>query len=203
MDLLSSGGWMMLPIIISSIVSVGVILERLWFLRSERIAPLGFLSRLKQIDHQKWADRDFQSVLKSSCPLGEILSGYLSLRIQKSGCSKGELEEIGRHVCFGFEKNLGLLGTIASVCPLFGLLGTVFGMIEVFSVITTAGIGEASRLAGGISQALVSTAAGLVVAIPSLIFYRFFLRRVETLCILIEQETTDFANFVDRTLGET
>ena len=106
------------------------------------------------------------------------------------------VEEVGRHVAFNLVSYLNILGTIASVAPLLGLLGTVLGMIEVFAVITVSGVGQAGELAGGISQALVSTAAGLVVAIPTLMFYRYFQGRVEALVISMEKETMRLLEFL-------
>lgn len=101
---------------------------------------------------------------------------------------KERIEEVGRHVVHGLERYLNTLGTIASITPLLGLLGTVLGMIKVFTVISTQGVGDAGALAGGISEALITTAAGLIVAIPSLMFYRYFRGRIDSLVLTMEQE---------------
>ena len=101
---------------------------------------------------------------------------------------KERVEDIGRGVIHELERYLNMLGTIAAVTPLLGLLGTVIGMIKVFGVITAQGVGDPGVLAGGISEALITTAAGLTVAIPSLLFYRYFRARVDGLAVAMEQE---------------
>lgn len=101
---------------------------------------------------------------------------------------KDAIEDTGRHVALRLEKYLNTLGTIAAISPLLGLLGTVVGMIQVFSVMTSVGVGDPGQLAGGISKALITTAAGITVAIPSLFFYRYFRGRVDELVVDMEQE---------------
>jgi biopolymer transport protein ExbB len=101
---------------------------------------------------------------------------------------KEVIEEVGRQVVHELERYLNTLGTIASITPLLGLLGTVIGMIKVFAAITTSGVGDPGVLAGGISEALITTAAGLSVAIPSLMLYRYLRGKVEKLVIMMEEE---------------
>ncbi|MEC9248355.1 MAG: MotA/TolQ/ExbB proton channel family protein, partial [Pseudomonadota bacterium] len=120
--------------------------------------------------------------------LGTILASGIANANRPREEIKEIIEEVGRHIAFDLARYLNILGTIAAVAPLLGLLGTVFGMIEVFTAITISGLGQSGELAGGISQALVSTAAGLAVAIPALMFHRFFLGKVENLVIAMEQE---------------
>jgi biopolymer transport protein ExbB len=127
-------------------------------------------------------------MLRDASPLGRILAAGLSARHLDREHMKEQIEDVGRHVVHDMERYLNTLGTIASITPLLGLLGTVIGMIDVFAVITTQGIGDAGVLAGGISKALITTAAGLTVAIPSLMFYRYFRGRVDELVVTMEQE---------------
>jgi biopolymer transport protein ExbB len=121
-------------------------------------------------------------------PLGKIVAAGLLNRTHGREIVKESIEDTGRHVVHELERFLNSLGTIAAIAPLLGLLGTVFGMIEVFNVISERGTGEAGLLAGGISQALITTAAGLAVAIPSLLFYRYLRGRVDQLVVHMEQE---------------
>jgi len=126
--------------------------------------------------------------VRKSSPLGRILASGLLNKNYDREIMKESIEETGRHVAHELQRFLNTLGTIAAISPLLGLLGTVIGMIQVFSVITSVGVGDPGELAGGISKALITTAAGLSVAIPSLIFVRFFRRRLDTLVVGMEEE---------------
>jgi biopolymer transport protein ExbB len=126
--------------------------------------------------------------LKASSPLGRILAAGLVNRSHSKEVMKESIEEVGRQVVHEMERYLNSLGTIASISPLLGLLGTVIGMIKVFTVIVTAGVGDPAVLAGGISEALITTAAGLSVAIPTLIFHRYFMGLVDKLVLAMEEQ---------------
>lgn len=179
---------MMLPIILCSVIGVTVVSERFWTLREKKVAPKNLLSDIRLVSKENLIDEAFLKKVRVSSPLGAVLASGIVNAARPRDEVKQIIEEVGRHVAFELARYLNILGTIASVAPLLGLLGTVFGMIEVFSVINVAGVGQAGELAGGISQALVSTAAGLAVAIPALMFHRYFLGRVEALVIAMEQE---------------
>jgi len=127
-------------------------------------------------------------MLQTNSPLGAVLAAGLVNRKYGREMMRVSLEEAGRQVVNELERFLNTLGTIASITPLLGLLGTVVGMIKVFALITSSGVGDPSVLAGGISEALITTAAGLAVAIPSLMFYRFFEGRVVYLVLRMEEE---------------
>ena len=187
-ELVKSGGWLMLPIILCSIVSISIIAERFWTLRRERVLPKHLVanawSAVKQ-DHM--THTDIESLAKESS-LGAILSVGLHNRNESRERIKECIEERGREVVHDMERFLNTLGTIASISPLLGLLGTVIGMISVFAAITTHGVGDPAALAGGISEAMITTAAGLTVAIVSLIFYRYFRRKVDSIVVIMERE---------------
>ena len=157
-------------------------------LRSSRITPDGLVMKVWE-----WAKADeldevrIRSV-QSGSPLGRLLAAGLANRGSPREIMKEAIEEVGRHVVHDLEKYLNALGTVASITPLIGLLGTVIGMIKVFTVITVQGVGNPEVLAEGISQALITTAAGISVAIPSLLFYRHFQRRVDDHVVTMEQE---------------
>lgn len=189
-ELVKSGGWLMLPILLSSVIAMAIIFERLWTLRPARIAPRNTLSQV-----WKWIknnDLDSKKVngLRDSSPLGEILAAGISNARYGRDIMKESIEEQAGRVIHELERYLNTLGTIAAIAPLLGLLGTVIGMIDVFTVIMLEGTGNAGVLAGGISKALITTAAGLTVAIPTLIFHRYFTRRVDELVVAMEQEAT-------------
>ncbi|MBT3047634.1 MAG: MotA/TolQ/ExbB proton channel family protein [gamma proteobacterium symbiont of Ctena orbiculata] len=188
LELVKSGGWLMLPIIACSIVALGIVIERIWSLQRKRVMPEYLMRQILQLhrdDKLNLADLD---KLKESSPLGRILAAGLINRDHNKEVMKEAIEEVGRQVVHDLERYLNTLGTIASISPLLGLLGTVIGMIKVFSVIVTAGVGDPGVLAGGISEALITTAAGLSVAIPSLMFHRYFSGLIDRLVIGMEEQ---------------
>lgn len=187
-EFVKSGGWLMLPIIISSIVALGIVLERFWTLRRKRVMPEHLMKQILQLHQERRLDRADLNKLKSSSPLGRILAAGLVNRHHSKEVMKESIEEVGRQVVLDLERYLNTLGTIASISPLLGLLGTVIGMIKVFSVIVTAGVGDPGVLAGGISEALITTAAGLSVAIPSLMFHRYFNGLIDHLVLGMEEQ---------------
>jgi biopolymer transport protein ExbB len=186
--MIKSGGWLMLPILICSVVAVAIVMERFWTLRPSKIAPKNLLAdvwawiRSNQLTSERMRD------LRTSTPLGQILAAGLSNSKYGRDIMKESIEEVASHVIHEMERYLSTLGTIALVTPLLGLLGTVIGMIKVFTAIMVQGTGNASVLAGGISEALITTAAGLSVAIPALIFHRMFQRRIDDIVVDMEQE---------------
>jgi len=182
------GGWVIVPILGCSVVAFGVILERFWSLRENQVIPYGLVSYLERLVKDKALTPQHVAQLQKSSPLGKLLAAALLDMHHSPQVMKDSIEDAGRHVVIKLEKYLNMLGTIALISPLLGLLGTVIGMIKVFTVMTMEGANDPSQLAGGISEALVTTAAGLCVAIPSLMFYRFFQRRVDELVVIMEQE---------------
>ena len=187
-EIIKSGGWMMLPIILCSIGAMGIIVERFWSLQKKKILPPELVPQVWKLSHENKLDDASLRRLKNSSPLGCILAAGLANSHLGRAVMKECIEETGRKVVHDLERYLNSLGTIAAITPLLGLLGTVFGMIQVFSAITTAGVGDPTVLAGGISVALITTAAGLTVAIPSLIFHRHFERLVDEYVVYMEEE---------------
>ncbi len=187
-ELVKAGGWLMLPIIACSIVALAIIGERLWGLRTVRVIPKRLVAHVWNLQQRNQLDASQVSRLRESSPLGHILAAGLMNRNHEREIMKESIEETGRQVVHELERYLNTLGTIAAITPLLGLLGTVIGMIKVFTAITTQGVGNAGVLAGGISEALITTATGLSVAIPSLMFFRYFEGRVAALVILMEAE---------------
>jgi len=178
----------MVPIIACSIIAFAIIAERLWTLRVKRVIPRQLVAQVWDQAKQKNLDVERLQELRAGSPLGRILAAGLMNRSSTRDIMKEAIEDTGRHVVHELERYLNTLGTIASISPLLGLLGTVIGMIQVFSTITTQGVGNPAALAGGISQALITTAAGMSVAIPSLMAYRYFRGKVNMLVIRMEQQ---------------
>lgn len=187
-ELIKGGGWLIWPILACSIVALGIICERFWTLRTGTIIPPKLVPQIWQMFKQGKLDSSGIRTLRSGSALGTVLAAGLVNRKYGRVIMKESLEEAGRQVVHEMERFLNTLGTIASITPLLGLLGTVVGMIKVFSVITSQGVGDPSVLAGGISEALITTAAGLAVAIPSLMFHRYFHGKVIYLVLRMEEE---------------
>lgn len=191
-EIVQAGGWLMLPIIACSIVAAAIILERLWTLQSKRVSPANLVAEVhKWVGNDQLDPKRLQQLHQSS-PLGQILATGLANRGATRDIVKERIEDAGRHVVHELERYLSPLGTIAAISPLLGLLGTVVGMIRVFAAITANGVGNPGVLAGGISEALITTAAGLSVAIPALIGYRYLRSRVDSLVVHMEKETIRF-----------
>jgi len=187
-ELIRAGGFIMWPILACSIISMAIIAERFWSLRETKIAPTNLVANVWQWHKSDQLDAKRIQALRTNSPLGMILAAGLLNRKHSREIMKESIEEVGRLVAHGLERFLNTLGTISSITPLLGLLGTVIGMIKVFTVITSQGIGDPSILSEGISEALLTTAAGLSVAIPSLMFYRYFRGKVDDLVVTMEQE---------------
>jgi biopolymer transport protein ExbB len=188
LELIKAGGLLMWPIILCSIVTMAIVAERFWSLREKKVAPKNLVAKVWQWQKVGHLDEKRIRDLRASSPLGMVLAAGLVNRNHSREIMKESIEEVGRHVAHDLERFLNPLGTIASISPLLGLLGTVIGMIKVFTVITSMGVGDPSILSEGISEALITTAAGLSVAIPSLMFHRYFRGRIDDLIITMEQE---------------
>jgi len=188
-ELLESGGLLIIPILLCSIVAMGIIGERFWTLQKDEVLPPEMVTQVWELAKSKQLDSKTIKQLKDSSPLGAILAAGVSNQHLGRDVMKESIAEAGRQVAHDLERFLNALGTIATITPLLGLLGTVVGMIKVFSAIVAHGVGDPTVLAGGISEALITTAAGLVVAIPCVIFHRYFDGLVESLVISMEDES--------------
>ena len=188
LELVKAGGWLMLPIIACSVIALAIIVERLWSLQVRRVLPKHLVAQVWRWEKINQLNDERLTELQASSPLGSILAAGIANRHQNRNVMKESIEDTGRHIVHELERFLNTLGTIAAITPLLGLLGTVIGMIKVFATITTLGVGNPGALAGGISEALLTTAAGMSVAIPTLMFYRYFRGRVRMLVLKMEQE---------------
>lgn len=188
LELIKAGGLLMIPILICSVISLAIIVERFWSLQYKRIVPKYLVTQIWQWVKADHLDNQRIQGIRASSLLGKVLAAGLVNRSKDRQIMKDSIEDVGRYAAHSLERFLSTLGTIASITPLLGLLGTVIGMIKVFAVITAHGVGDASILAEGISEALLTTAAGLCVAIPTLMFYRYFRSRVDELVMIMEKE---------------
>ncbi len=187
-EIVKAGGLMMGPIILASIVTAAIFLERLWTLQTKRVLPAELTEKVWRWVEQGQIQDKHIAALQQNSPLGKILAAGLTNRNRDRVVIREAIEDTGRHVVHELDRFIGTLGTIASLSPLMGLLGTVFGMIRTFNAITVSGIGNPASLAGGIAEALITTAAGLTVAIPALLAYKYLRGRVQTLVVQMEKE---------------
>jgi biopolymer transport protein ExbB len=197
LELIKAGGWVMLPILSLAVLALAIVVERFWSLRRKEILPPGLGAEVRDWARTRQLDPKHIDVLRRNSPLGELLAAALDLRQRSRELIKERVEDVGRHVVHDMERFLNTLGTIASVSPLLGLLGTVFGMIQMFLKILSTGVGDANQLAGGIGQALISTAAGLCVAIPAVMFHRYFRGLINQYVVEMEKQAIALIDAID------
>ena len=189
-EIISAGGWVMWPIIGCSIVALAIIAERFWTLQTDKIIPRELVSQIWTLHNKNQLDRARVRQLRMDSPLGVVLSAGLLNYHHGREIMKEAIEQAGRQVVHELEKYLNTLGTIAAISPYLGLLGSVLGMIKVFSNFSSAdGLTNPAHLAGGISEILITTASGLAISIPSLMFHRHFVAKVDDLAMQMEEES--------------
>jgi biopolymer transport protein ExbB len=197
LELIKAGGWVMVPLIALAIIALAIVVERFWSLRRKEVLPPGLGEEVREWARGRQLDPKHIEVLRRNSPLGELLAAALDQRYRPRELIKERVEDVGRHVTHQLERFMNTLGTIASVGPLLGLLGTVFGMIRMFLDILTSGVGDVNQLAGGIGQALISTAGGLCVAIPAVMFHRYFRGRIAEYVIEMEKQAIALLDAID------
>ena len=198
LEIVIAGGWVMVPIVLCSVMAAAIILERLWTLQPRRVVPKDLSREVWDWVSSNQLTQQHIQELRSNSPLGQILAAGLVNRQHDRAVMKEAVEDAGRHVVHELERYLNTLGSIATVSPLLGLLGSVTGMIRTFSALASGVGGDPAALAGGISEALITTAAGLMIAIPALVGYRYLRGRIDTLVVQMEKETIAFLDALDR-----
>jgi len=196
--ILFSGGLIIWPIILLSIISLAIIIEKSWNLARDIVLPRDLTNNVISQIKKKSLSNSMKEKMAEDSIQGTIFFSLIEEKIKSKTNLRLRAEEIGRFEINRLEKFMTLLGTIASVSPILGLLGTVMGMISIFSNLLDAGNNSIGPLAGGIAEALVTTAAGLIVAIPSLIFYRSFNRTIENYSLELEEESNKLINYLSK-----
>jgi biopolymer transport protein ExbB len=201
-EIIKAGGPVMWPIILCSIGAAAIVLERLWSLQQDRVLPRELTGKVwKLVETGQLTDKHIEALGQNS-PLGRVLAAGLQNRHRGREIIKESIEDTGRHVAHDLERFLNILATIAAVSPLLGLLGTVTGIIAAFNAIVAQGVGDPRVLSGGIGEALITTAAGLIVAIPALMGYRYLRGRIDALVIDMEKEALKLIQYLDAVRGE-
>jgi biopolymer transport protein ExbB len=194
-SIIEAAGWPIWPLIIASVIAVGIIIERLLSLRASEVVPKELLPAVVQEWKKKGATPELLERVAQDSAVGRVLAAGLRNADSSREVMKESIEEVGRAVTADLDRFLTTLGTIATVSPLLGLLGTVIGMVEIFGALKPSG-GSPAELAHGISVALYNTAMGLIVAIPSMIFYRYFRGKVDALVLEMEQQAVKLVEIV-------
>jgi biopolymer transport protein ExbB len=197
-EFIIAGGALIVPIILISIVAMAIIAALFISLNSKKVMPEGTTNMARKLAISGRTNPAQINKLREGSLLGRVLATGLENAHLPRHALKESIEETGRHVIHAMDKYMTTLGTIAAIAPLLGLLGTVVGMINVFSVITSQGVGSPTELAGGISQALITTAAGISVAVPALIFHRYFRGKINDYAIEMEKETMKLIDTINR-----
>jgi biopolymer transport protein ExbB len=198
-EIVRAGGPLMWPIILCSIGAAAIILERLWTLQDKRVVPPDLTQKVRHLIETNQINDKVIAALQQNSALGQLLAAALTNRHRSREVIMERLEDSGRHIVHELERFLSTLGTIAGVSPLLGLLGTVTGIIKSFNAIQAGGMGDPRALSGGIAEALIATAAGLCVAIPALISYRFLRGRVERIVVEMEKDAVRIADAIEAT----
>jgi biopolymer transport protein ExbB len=186
-ELFRAGGPLMWIILICSLAALTIIFERMLTLRKKQVVPANLRKQIVEMALSGKTTPEKIEVVRNHSPLGVVFAAGLANLNYGPDAMREALEEAGKKVVHGLGRYLNTLGTIASITPLIGLLGTVIGMIKVFTAITASGVGDPTVLSGGISEALITTAAGLSVGIPCLMFYRYFRSRIGELAVMLEE----------------
>ena len=195
-DIINAAGWPIWPLIFASVVALAIIIERLWSLRENVIAPNDLLSEVQKMITKDGVKKESIRSLQNHSMLGEIFASALNNYNNSSEIIKEAIEETGRAVNHKLERYLSTLGTIATVAPLLGLFGTIIGMVELFSSFTSSGH-DVAVFARGISIALYNTAGGIVVAVPAMIAYRFFRSKIDNLVVEMEQQAIKLVEIIN------
>jgi biopolymer transport protein ExbB len=202
LEIVQAGGWLMIPILLCRVVAAAICAERLWSLQRSRIVPQNLLAQVWSALRNREVDAAKLTELGASSPLGQVLAAGIANAGRGRDAMKEAMEEAAAQAMVDLERYLTSLGVIASISPLLGLLGTVVGMIQVFTALVIEGGGNPIALAGGISTALITTAAGLFVAIPALMFHRFLERRVDELVMVMQREATKLVDILQSRLED-
>jgi len=196
-EIVRAGGPFMWPIVLCSVAAAAIILERLWTLQEKRVLPPDLIRRVTALVEGNQVNDNVIAALEQNSPLGRVLAAGLANRHRPREVVMERLQDAGRHVVHDLERFLNTLGTIASISPLLGLLGTVTGIIKSFNALQAGAAGDPRMLSGGIAEALIATAAGLCVAIPALICYRWLRGRVEDFVVQMEKDAIRLADMME------
>lgn len=198
-EFLVKGSYLMIPLGLCSILAIAIVIERFLSLREQKVIPPDFLRNIKGLLSEQKISEALDLCQKTWQPLSRIIEAGIIKHKKSREEIKEAIENSGKQEVVSLERYLGALATIASISPLLGLLGTVTGMIRVFTIISVQGVGDPNILAGGISEALITTAAGLLIAIPTLVFHNYFHKKVNNYILLMEKNSLEVVDLLSET----
>jgi len=197
-ELFLKGGILMYPIGLCSIVALGIFLERIYVLRRKRVIPRDFLIEVEDLVLRAKLPEAITLCKRDNSTIAHVIRVGIENYGKRREVIKERIEEVGRREVASLESYINVIGTIAGISPLLGLLGTVSGMIKAFNIISLQGIADPASLAGGISEALITTAAGLVVAIPAYVIYRYLMNKADSLILEMEENSIRMVDILKR-----
>ena len=197
-DIIVKGGWLMAPILLCSVVALAITIERFYNLRKNRIHPQDFVDKMKKLLNEKKINEAIAICSNAFFPVSRIMETGILKRGKEREEIKEAIEHAGKRESSNLHKYLSVLATIAGITPLLGLLGTVTGMIKAFQVVSIQGVEHPTAMAGGISEALFTTAAGLVVAIPTLVAHNYFFKKANGHVLEMENTSMELLDILER-----
>tara|TARA_B100000214_G_scaffold374918_1_gene359222 strand:+ start:457 stop:1056 length:600 start_codon:yes stop_codon:yes gene_type:complete len=197
-EFITAGGIFMWPLLACSVLIIAFSIERSWFLQKRLVCPDGLSNQLKNLIDNKDIDNKQAEEISHLSSLGFLLINCLKYRNLPRENLESKIEEKAAEVQYSLERNLTMLGTIATISPLLGLLGTVVGMITAFTGLTETAGANPDLLAAGISQALITTAFGLLIAVPGLVLHKYFEHKIKYLLINLQKEVSDFIDIINK-----
>tara|TARA_B100000700_G_scaffold104985_1_gene118560 strand:+ start:1734 stop:2333 length:600 start_codon:yes stop_codon:yes gene_type:complete len=197
-EFITAGGIFMWPLLACSVLIIAFSIERAWFLQKRLICPEGLSNQVKNLIDSNSLDDKQATELARLSSLGFLLINCLKYKKLSRENLESKIEEKAAEVHYSLERNLAMLGTIATISPLLGLLGTVVGMITAFTGLTETSGANPDLLAAGISQALITTAFGLLIAVPGLVLHKYFEHKIKYLMLSLQKEVSDFIDLINK-----
>ena len=196
-EFITAGGPFMWPLLACSVLIITITIERSWFLQNRLVSPKGLKAQIINLLDKESLSKKQASEIANLSSLGFLLINCIKYKNLQRDNLESKIEEKAIEVRYGLERNLTMLGTIATISPLLGLLGTVVGMITAFTGLTETAGANPDLLASGISQALITTAFGLFIAVPGLVMHKYFEQKITYLLITLQKEVSDFIDIIN------
>ena len=196
-EFITAGGPFMWPLLACSVLIITITIERSWFLQNRLVTPKGLKAQIINLLEKESLSKKQASEIANLSSLGFLLINCIKYKNLQRDNLESKIEEKAIEVKYGLERNLTMLGTIATISPLLGLLGTVVGMITAFTGLTETAGANPDLLASGISQALITTAFGLFIAVPGLVMHKYFEQKIIYLLITLQKEVSDFIDIIN------
>ena len=197
-EFITAGGIFMWPLLACSVLIIAFSIERSWFLQKRLICPDGLSNQIKTLMDNNMIDKRHAEEIANLSSLGFLLINCIKYKNLPRENLESKIEEKAAEVQYSLERNLTMLGTTATISPLIGLLGTVVGMITAFTGLTETSGANPDLLAAGISQALITTAFGLMIAVPGLVLHKYFEHKIKYLLISLQTEVSDFIDIINK-----